>query len=66
MKHAAKNGLLYHLWWHPHNFGANTEENFKTLEEILKYYEFLNKKYGFESKTMKDTGEMMRGNNNFN
>ncbi|MDO6491468.1 MAG: DUF2334 domain-containing protein [Cellulophaga sp.] len=66
MKHAAKNGLLYHLWWHPHNFGANTEENFKTLEEILKYYEFLNKKYGFESKTMKDTGEMIGSNNNFN
>lgn len=23
MVHAAKKGELYHLWWHPYNFGAN-------------------------------------------
>lgn len=52
MEHAAKNGLMYHLWWHPHNFGANTEINFQTLEKIMEHYSFLNKKYGFESNTM--------------
>ncbi|WP_262147999.1 polysaccharide deacetylase family protein [Chryseobacterium foetidum] len=52
MTHAAKNNLTYHLWWHPHNFGLNQEENFKFLEEILMHYQYLNSKYDFESYTM--------------
>ena len=52
MTHAAKNNLMYHLWWHPHNFGVDQDENFKFLEEILKHYQYLNKKYNFESITM--------------
>lgn len=27
MKHAAIKGKIFHLWWHPHNFGLNTEKN---------------------------------------
>lgn len=23
---AAQEGLIYHLWWHPHNFGVNLEK----------------------------------------
>ncbi|WP_445384797.1 polysaccharide deacetylase family protein [Robiginitalea sp. IMCC44478] len=52
MKYAAKNGHLYHLWWHPHNFGSNLNENLKNLEEIFKYYSFLQKKYAFTNETM--------------
>lgn len=52
MTHAARNSLVYHLWWHPHNFGANQEENFAFLEKILKHYIMLNKKYNFESISM--------------
>jgi Polysaccharide deacetylase len=52
MTYAAKNNLIYHLWWHPHNFGVDQEENFKFLEKILIHYSFLNKKYGFDSITM--------------
>jgi hypothetical protein len=54
MRHAALNGELYHLWWHPHNFGSNVEENFTNLEEIFKTYSKLNKKYNFQSMTMTD------------
>ena len=52
MKEAAQQNKLYHLWFHPHNFGNNIDENFKNFEEILKYYVELNNKYGFESRTM--------------
>ena len=43
MRHAAKNGLIYQLWWHPHNFGRHMEENFVFLEKILKVYRNLAK-----------------------
>ena len=60
MTFAAKNNLTYHLWWHPHNFGANMEENFKFLEKILQHYKFLNKKYNFQSYTMSSLAAKMK------
>lgn len=52
MTHAAKHNEVYHLWWHPHNFGANLSENFENLETIFKTYQILNQTYGFQSETM--------------
>lgn len=52
MTAAAKNGHIYHLWWHPHNFGTFQKENFKFLREILTHYSLLKSKYDFESITM--------------
>ena len=52
MTHAAKNKLVYHLWWHPHNFGANLEENLKGLTEIFEHYQKLKYAYGFSAITM--------------
>ncbi|MFH4965331.1 polysaccharide deacetylase [Gaetbulibacter sp. M235] len=52
MQYAAIKGELFHLWWHPHNFGSNMDANFKNLEIIFKEYKNLNKKFGFESITM--------------
>jgi len=52
MTYAAKNNLNYHLWWHPHNFGANMEENFKNLERIVNHQNDLQKKYEFISVNM--------------
>ena len=49
---AAKNGRVYHLWWHPHNFGKDIDENMLFLTEILKLVADLNMQYGFESLTM--------------
>ena len=49
MKYAAKHNKVFHIWWHPHNFGAFTEQNLKTLEEILKYFEKLQEDYGMQS-----------------
>jgi peptidoglycan/xylan/chitin deacetylase (PgdA/CDA1 family) len=52
MTHAAKNGLTYHLWWHPHNFGTNLTENLAFLEKILQHYHKLSEKYSFKSVDM--------------
>ncbi|MCR9183689.1 MAG: polysaccharide deacetylase family protein [Flavobacteriaceae bacterium] len=52
MTYAAKNHKVYHLWWHPHNFGYSLQENLGNLEDILKHFEILKSQYAFESKSM--------------
>jgi peptidoglycan/xylan/chitin deacetylase (PgdA/CDA1 family) len=59
MLEAAKTGGTFHLWWHPHNFGLRTEINLKNLECILKYYRYLNQKYGMCSLSMSDFSHLM-------
>lgn len=54
MRSAAKQNKIYHIWWHPLNFGVNIKENLAALEVILKYYDSLHKKYGMQSHTMAD------------
>ena len=57
MLHAAKNGLTFHLWWHPHNVGVYTPEHMKQLEEIFSYYDELKKTYGMRSLNMREAAE---------
>lgn len=54
---AAKRGQNFHLWWHPHNFGVNTQTNLAGLSTILTHFKTLNKEYGMTSATMADFGE---------
>lgn len=51
---AAKNGLFYHLWWHPHNFGVNLAANLAFLRKILEHYRSLHETYGMESLNMSE------------
>ncbi len=51
---AAQKGKLFHLWWHPHNFGININENIANLKTILDHFVVLNKEYGFANLTMKE------------
>jgi peptidoglycan/xylan/chitin deacetylase (PgdA/CDA1 family) len=57
MTYAAKRNVVYHLWWHPHNFGKNVDSNLKMIEEILNHYTFLHQKYNFTSLNMKGISE---------
>lgn len=59
MLHAAKNGLTFHLWWHPHNVGVRTEEHLKQLDEIFSYYEELKETYGMRSLNMREAAESL-------
>ena len=54
MRKAAKTNSIFHLWWHPHNFGRNLEANLMNLEKLLKYYRVLNQEYGMQSLSMKE------------
>lgn len=52
MTHAAQQGEIYHLWWHPHNFGVRLRENLAFLTRILQHYQELKQTYHFHSITM--------------
>ncbi|GGD41016.1 polysaccharide deacetylase family protein [Muriicola marianensis] len=52
MEHAARKNEMYHLWWHPHNFGVNIRENLTNLRYIFEKYKELHDKYGFQSESM--------------
>ena len=59
MRHAAKHGLTFHLWWHPHNIGIMTEKHLQQLEEIFSYYLQLKETYGMESLNMKEAAQRL-------
>ena len=62
MLHAAKNGLTFHLWWHPHNIGVRTEFHLQQLEKIFCYYEQLRERYGMRSLNMGEAAhEILNG-----
>lgn len=58
MYYAARQGLAYHLWWHPHNFGAAPQENLEFLERILLEYTNLKECTGMVSMSMHEACNM--------
>ena len=54
MLEAAKTNSVFHLWWHPHNFGRHNEANLLNLEKLLKYYRVLNHEYRMQSLSMRE------------
>jgi peptidoglycan/xylan/chitin deacetylase (PgdA/CDA1 family) len=58
MTHAAKNGEVFHLWWHPHNFGADLEENNKNLTSLLEHFTMLRERYDMQSLTMTEAADL--------
>jgi peptidoglycan/xylan/chitin deacetylase (PgdA/CDA1 family) len=57
MRHAARAGELYHLWWHPHNFGVNLDENLRALDAILRVFGECKDAHGMRSLTMAEAAE---------
>ena len=58
LKHAADRGEIYHLWWHPHNFGVNLAENLSFLEKILQTYQNLNAQGKMQSLNMQEIAKL--------
>jgi peptidoglycan/xylan/chitin deacetylase (PgdA/CDA1 family) len=52
MTFAARHGLMYHLWWHPHNFGRHTTENMSGLRRILSHFAQLRDRWDMRSLSM--------------
>jgi hypothetical protein len=60
MRHAARRGEVFHLWWHPHNFGRHLGENMAVLEHLLDELGRLRREYGMESVTMAEAAMTSR------
>lgn len=58
MAAAAWRGHVYHLWWHPHNFGSNLKENLIVLERVLATYDELRDRLGMRSANMGEVAEL--------
>jgi hypothetical protein len=52
MEMAARRRRLFHLWWHPHNFGVDLQRNLAFLRDILDHFRTLQDRYGMRSMTM--------------
>jgi hypothetical protein len=52
MTNAATTGRIFHLWWHPHNFGSHVAENMAMLRQILEHYRALAERHGMASRNM--------------
>ena len=64
LNYASKKGYIYHLWWHPHNFGSNIKKNLEFLEKIFIHYKSLNIKYGLKSLNMGElANQILKGGN---
>lgn len=59
LTYAAKTGQVYHLWWHPHNFGVNLGENIAFLRRILAHCAHLREAHGMESLNMGELATRM-------
>jgi peptidoglycan/xylan/chitin deacetylase (PgdA/CDA1 family) len=51
---AATDNGIFHLWWHPHNFGLNTDENLSFLNAILSHFARVRETTGICSSRMDD------------
>jgi peptidoglycan/xylan/chitin deacetylase (PgdA/CDA1 family) len=60
LRHAARTGRIFHLWWHPHNFAHNRRENLSLLGHVLDDFDELSRTDGMETLTMSDVTDRVR------
>jgi peptidoglycan/xylan/chitin deacetylase (PgdA/CDA1 family) len=58
---AAISKRIFHLWWHPHNFGIYTEENITFLRKVLEAFARFRGSHGMRSLAMKEVAEIVKG-----
>ena len=49
---AATQSAIYHLWWHPHNFGRHLPKNMEFLHKVLEHYATLRQQHRMISLNM--------------
>jgi peptidoglycan/xylan/chitin deacetylase (PgdA/CDA1 family) len=59
MTRAAERGEIYHLWWHPHNFGNFPGQSVDGLEKILKHYAHCRDKWHMNSLSMGELADIL-------
>jgi peptidoglycan/xylan/chitin deacetylase (PgdA/CDA1 family) len=60
LERAAKSNELYHLWWHPHNFGYFPNESLKALEKILQHFAMCRNRWQMRSLSMAELALLIR------
>jgi peptidoglycan/xylan/chitin deacetylase (PgdA/CDA1 family) len=60
MSHAARTGGVYHLWWHPHNFGTELEANIRFLTRIFEHFRRLSETRGMVARGMAEVADATR------
>jgi peptidoglycan/xylan/chitin deacetylase (PgdA/CDA1 family) len=58
---AAEQRGIFHLWWHPHNFGLNTDENLDFLRSVLEVFARCQQTHGMKSLSMIDVASLVSG-----
>jgi hypothetical protein len=61
LQSAARAGRIFHLWWHPHNFGDHQEQNLDFLRRILDEYAVCRDRHGMRSLSMAAVDTLVRG-----
>jgi peptidoglycan/xylan/chitin deacetylase (PgdA/CDA1 family) len=59
IRDAAQKAKIYHLWWHPHNFGTQLNENITFLRRILDFVSEMRNKHGMLSLNMGETSQLL-------
>ena len=57
---AALEDGIFHIWFHPHNFGVHLEQNLRVLETILQEFAFARERYRMRSLSMDAVARMVR------
>lgn len=57
---AAATKEVYHLWWHPHNFGNYPDESMRGLEIILETFQRSRARHRMQSATMEEVAEELK------
>jgi hypothetical protein len=57
LRSAARQGRIFHLWWHPHNFSQHQSENLGLLAGLLDDFERLRTSDGMCSLSMGDVAD---------
>lgn len=58
LEEAARAGRVFHLWWHPHNFGRHRAQNLDLLRKMLERYHALSRSHGMMSLNMGEIADL--------
>lgn len=61
MRKAAETRRIFHLWWHPEDFGEHSEENLAFLDAVLSELDRLRESQGMVSLNMGEVAEIAKG-----
>ncbi|HUE96735.1 MAG TPA: hypothetical protein VMN39_08750, partial [Longimicrobiaceae bacterium] len=60
IRHAARNREIFHLWWHPHNFGRHAERSLSFLRSVFQGMDRCRSEHGLLSLSMAEVDRAAR------